>query len=315
MILERPWSALEKRLKVLAEDATRWDPLRNPEDEELEQLGLATSRGLTEAGTEIYMAKHVLSDESAASEALGQVLREQQVVTAFCEPLWARGEVPVGGAVSLLKRLTGGDDDTSAKRWLEMMNAGGIVAYNRNRSTLRVLFNPSELVPPDEEAERERARGHVISPETPYGNLVALRDLVRSARSSIRWYEPHMPPKVLEVLHGQVEKGSVTEIRILSGPANVDGDLKDEFKRFASEMKRQRGIDCQWRVLSKKEAGNHHDRVFFGEGIARNIPPLNSILKGSTGEILESGIDPATFEEWWGLGQDIKDVQPPPPTA
>ena len=72
--------------------------------------------------------------------------------------LLSRGEVPVAGAVSLIKRITSQDDDGSAKRWIEMMNAGGVVAYIRNRAKMRVLFNPTELIPPDEEAEREKGK-------------------------------------------------------------------------------------------------------------------------------------------------------------
>lgn len=309
MLLERPWSGLKKRLKLLAEDGAAWDPLRNVADEELEALGLVDATGaLTADGNDLYMAEFVLGDKGAAGEALGRVLQRNEIVTAFCEPLWARGEVPVGGAVSLIKRITGDDDEASAKRWIEMMNAGGVVAYNRNRARMRVLFNPTELLPPDEEAEREKGKGHVLGPATPYGNLFAIRELVRSARGTIRWYEQHMPEKVLEVLYGQVERGAVTEIRILSGPANIDQSLKDAFKRFAAEMKKQRAIDVSWRVLSKKETFKHHDRHFFADGIARNLPPINSILANSSGEILDSSVPVEDFDAWWDEGTDLATV-------
>ena len=180
---------------------------------------------------------------------------------------------------------------------------------------MRVLFNPTELVSAEEDAERERSRGHVISPDTPFTNIMAFKELLRSARGNVRWYEPHMPGKALEVLAREVSGDGMKSIRLLSGPANVTGDLKDEYRRFRKEMKDKRGVEVEWRILTKKEAADHHDRVFFADGMARNIPPLNTILKGSTGEILESGIDPDDFEAWWALGQDLKDVQPPPPAT
>jgi hypothetical protein len=279
MKLDRSWPTLEARLRDIAEGAVDWSPHLTPSDQDLDALGLVQSDGtLTQAGNDYYFAKFVLHDHERASEALADVLQHTEVVTTFCGALWGRGEIPVRGAVSLLKRVTASQDELSAKRWLEFMNAGRFVAYNR--PTLRVLFNPSEIASPGEEAVREKSRGHIISPTTPYGNLAAIRELVRSARGSIRWYEQHMPAKVLEVLYRQVEKGNLTDIRILSGPANIDEDLRADFKRFRAEMKKQRGIEVEWRVLSPKESFKHHDRHFLSEGIARNLPPLNSILAG-----------------------------------
>lgn len=313
MNLEQPWPALEARLRELAEGSTDRTQPQNPSNDVLIRLGFVRSTGeLSQTGHDYYLARFVLADEERAAEVLGAVLKQSQVVTAFCEPLWANGDVPVSGAISLLKRITGSPSDVSAKRWLGLMNTARIVAYNRNRPRLRVLFNPSELVLADEESRRERTKGHVISPTTPYGNLVAVRDLVRSARGFIRWYEQHMPSKVMEVLYRQVEKGSVSLIRILSGPANVDQELKDDFQRFRTEMARQRSIEVTWRVLSAKESFRHHDRHFLSDGIARNLPPLNSILAGSTGEILESGITSADFDGWWAEGTDVTSFSPLP---
>ena len=43
----------------------------------------------------------------------------------------------------------------------------------------------------------------------------------------------------------------VQTVRILSGPANITDDVKNDFKRFQSEMKKERGIDVEWKVMSK----------------------------------------------------------------
>lgn len=313
MRLGRPWSTLANRLRELAEGAGDWSPMHRPEDEELKGLGFVGDEGdLTDDGQAYYMARFVRDDAEGAASALSDALKKMPLVTAFCEPLWPAGEVPVAGAMSLLRRVSGSTDPHSAQRWLELMNAGRLVAYNRNRKTMRVLYNPTELVPAEEDADREKSRGHVISPDTPFTNIMALRELLRSARGDVRWYEPHLPGKALEVLAREVSGEGVRSIRLLSGPANVTRDLKDDYKRFRQEMKDKRGVDVEWRILTKKDAANHHDRVFFADGMARNIPPLNTILKGSTGEILQSGMDPAEFEAWWALGDELKDVQPPP---
>jgi hypothetical protein len=117
-----------------------------------------------------------------------------------------------------------------------------------------------------------------------------------------------MPSKVLEVLYREIESGQLVEIRLLSGPENVDAPLRSDFKRFRREMLGTRRIHAEWRVLSRREAANHHGRFFLSEGLARNIPPLNSILKGSTDEILPSEISVDDFERWWKTGKDIFDL-------
>jgi hypothetical protein len=235
------------------------------------------------------------------------VLKQQPSVNAFCEKLWGKGEIPVQGAINLLKQIHHSTDEHSAKRWLELMNRGRLISYNRANPTIRILYSPSELVTPAEDAER--AKSHVLSPDTPFGNLLALRELIRAARGSIRWYEQHMPPKVLEILYREVDGSNVSELRLLSGPDNITADAKKEFKRFRTDMA-GRGVNVEWRVLTKKEAREIHGRFFISEGLSRNIPPLNTILTGTTDEILQSEIGPEDFDAWWAQGTDFSAFAP-----
>jgi hypothetical protein len=204
-----------------------------------------------------------------------------------------------------LKRLTKSPDEQAARRWLNLLNQAGLVAYNRNNPKMRVLSNPADLIPPEEQEERERERAHIISRETPYGNVLALRELIRGARGSIRWFDQHMPGKLLEVLYRELDGEKVQRVRILSGPANITEDVKKDFKRFQSEMANERHIDVEWKVLSKAEAREHHDRFFVTEGMSRNLPPLNTILTGSTGEILPSEVTEQDFDGWAAPGTDL----------
>ncbi len=303
-VLRTPLPALSIRLQELAEGSGTLGQHRA--DTVLAGLGFIDSEGqLTEAGRAYYLARHVREDDRASSEALAHLLRGTAVATAFCSALWGTGEVPVRGAVSLLKRLADAQDEQSAKRWLELMNQAKLIAYNRNGPTLRILHNPGELLPPAKEAKREQDKGHVIDPAAPYGNLMALRELLRAARGFLYWYEQHLDRKVLEVLWREVPRDAVSVVRLLSGPANVDGDLHSEFKRFRTEMRERREVECEWRVLPRKDAQRHHDRLFFSEGIARNLPPLNLILAGSQGEILPSHIEMGRFDAMWQEAADL----------
>ncbi len=308
MILDVTWRSVEERLQQVAEGAEP-NTSKDRADQLLSELGLIDRNGLTPAGDRLYMAKYVTQDREAAAEALSEVLKHQPVVHALLEALWPAGTAPVSGAVNMLKRLTRHPNEQDARRWLNVLNQAGLVAYNRNNDKMRILYNPAELVPSEEGEERERERAHLLSRDTPYGNLMALRELLRAARRSIRWWEQHMPAKVLEVLYKELDGEKVQSVRLLSGPANITQDVKDEFKRFRTEMKKQRGIEIDWRVLTRQEAFEHHDRFFITDGMSRNLPPLNTILAGSTGEILPSEINAEDFDRWWVGGADLAQHQ------
>jgi hypothetical protein len=303
--LDVSWGRLQERVRELGESGDTGDPTGRHDDELLDLLGFTRLGELTALGHDYFMARFVLNDGATADRIIGDLLKELPEVSAFCEALWGRGPVPISGAVSLLKRLTHGSE-MECKRMLELMNRGDLVRYNRRNPVLSVDWNPRELLIPDEEAERERqVGGHVLTPEAKYGNVLALRELLEATRSFIYWYEQHVDRKILDTLYKMVPKDQVAEIRILSGPGNVSPDLKEDFKRFRDEVAKNRGIHSEWRVLSKLDARDIHGRFLFSEGMARNLPPLNLIYKGTNDEILPSELDTDAFEKWWKRGTDL----------
>jgi hypothetical protein len=76
-----------------------------------------------------------------------------------------------------------------------------------------------------------------------------------------------------------------------------------------------RGITISWRVLSKEEAFKRHDRILLSQDMAKNLPPVNTMLAGSVGEILPSGISTFDFETWWKLGTNLAAFQVPAAVA
>lgn len=261
-----------------------------------------------------FNAEYVFHDKDEAAEALAAILKNEPTVNAFCEKLWGRGDIPVMGAVNLLEQIHHHNDDSAARRWLELMNRARLVAYNRNNPKMRILYNPAELVGPAEEAARAPTKGHALSPDAPFGNIMALREVLGNATGSIRWYEQHMVEKVLEVLYKQVDGAKVNTIKLLSGPYNITADTKADFKKFKKDVAKK-SITAEWRVLEKKEAQQHHGRFFITDTYAMNMPPLNLILQGTTDEILPSEMTAGEFDEMWAKGQDISQFTPPPPPA
>jgi hypothetical protein len=307
LILDISWSAIEAALALVAESESE-----RPEADDLIRLRglelIEDSDGrpaLTPAGERYWKAKFVLEDAVMARDALAEALRDHPVVTGFCGALWGAGQRPVTGALRLIRQLTKSSNDIENRRWLALMNSAGLIVYNPKFPTLRLNYNPNELVPAEVSEERGKTSAHVLSPDRPFGNLLALRSVLRAATDFLWWYEPQMPPKVLEVLYGELDGAKVTDVRLLSGPANITDALKADFGRFSTELKKTRGIVVGWRVLQKPEAFKRHDRIILSKDQAKNLPPLNTILAGSVGEILPSEIAPGEFEEWWKLGTDL----------
>lgn len=295
------------RLQMIAEGGA-WTPY-HAADWALLLIGFVRNNKLTAVGNDYYLAKIVAYDDTAAASILAASLKENDAVNTFCANLCDYDEVPVRGAISLLRRLIFTvRHDTSATIWLRLMNYADLIDYKPSRLKMRVIYHPYEYRS-DRKSSRERRRSRLISPSTPYANLLALKKLLGTARKSICWYEQHMPRKVLELLHGEIDGQRISAVRLLSGPANIDIATKGEFQRFRSEMASERRIDVQWRVLSKDDARLRHGRFFISERLSWNMPPLNSILMGSVDEILQSHLTEETFNDWWTLGQDIVSYQ------
>lgn len=137
-----------------------------------------------------------------------------------------------------------------------------------------------------------------LDPARPYSNELALKKIVRGLRGRVFWWEQHMDRKVLEVLIDTLDSTQVTELRLLSGPANISAKTKRAFERFVAEMTGQ-GVDCNWRILDASKARNLHARVLFDDDKTFELPPLNSLYRGTVDSIRTSGIPHDPFEQAW----------------
>lgn len=137
-----------------------------------------------------------------------------------------------------------------------------------------------------------------LDPAQPFSNELAMRKLLRGLRGTVFWYEQHMSKKALELLSEEISREGVREILLLSGPANVNEKVEAHFSRFKREFEAQ-GIAARWRLLPDEIARQMHARVMFDDARGWEMPPLNSLLKGTVDSIRRSEIDRATFLSAW----------------
>jgi len=164
----------------------------------------------------------------------------------------------------------------------------------RERLLLGAIASVTGAAVPADEGTTET----YLDPKRPFTNELALRRVIRELRGRVLWYEQHMGIKTLEILVDEIDRDNVTDLRLLSGPANVTHRLRRGFERFASELQHD-GIDAGWRVLPADAARQFHARVLFDDETIWELPPLNSLLQGTVDSIRPSSMPRARFEEAW----------------
>jgi len=142
----------------------------------------------------------------------------------------------------------------------------------------------------------------VVKPEEPYSNVLKLRQLLRESEEYIWWADLHFPARGLEELIASIDPALVREVRILSGPANVDPRAKHDFTRFREELS-NKGIAAEWRILREFS----HDRFIINKNVCYNVPPLNSWLRGQYSEISQTPNEPP-FKQWWEKAIPIENL-------
>lgn len=148
-----------------------------------------------------------------------------------------------------------------------------------------------------------------LHPDRPFSNDLAIRRVLRGLEGVIFWYEQHMPGKALEILLDELALDGVDEVRLLSGPANVNSKVKKSFERFSAEL-RARNVESDWRVLSGDQSRRLHARVIADDDETYEVPPLNSVLAGTVDSIRASEIPLDSFTDAFEDGTSLRDYQP-----
>jgi hypothetical protein len=146
------------------------------------------------------------------------------------------------------------------------------------------------------------AKDAYLDPAKPFTNELALRKVMRSLSGRVFWYEQHMSRKNLEPLMEEIDPEQVNDVHLLSGPANVTAKVKRAFESFVVEM-RNKGVQVEWRVLPADVARDIHARVLFDDAAVWELPPINSLYKGTVDSIHLSKMPRETFETAWGAQQ------------
>lgn len=262
----------------------------------LEEIGLAANDSLTQAGVELFRLAWVKRDRPGSLELLGRSLRRCLVLQVLEQELRGLDAVPEAGALDLLRHHRAAPIDLSqdkARRTFIWLNECGAIKYSKRYKTVRPVW----LEPDHPQPGEDRSLAAMISPTTPFSNLVRLRRILRSLSGTIYWADPHFGARALEDLATEVDTAKVSDIRVLSGDATNVLTPKSwrDFQRFQEEM-RNKSVLTEWRV---DPARDWHDRWLIDLSGGFNMPPVNNLYQGQYAEMLPTGTLPPV-DDWWG---------------
>ncbi len=263
----------------------------------LTRMGLLDAGELTQPGRALFKLAWVLRRTDEALAALGQAVRQLAPIQVVEQELNGFGAVPEEGVLDLLiqhRAVSPDSDAVSLRATWRWLNSVKVLAYSTKNKTIRALAP----MPDAALAGEVQAIAAMISPKTPYLNVVKVRRVIRQLRGVVWWVDAHFGARALEELAEELDTAQVSEVRILSGDAEnvLTSRSKRDLDRFVDEMA-GKGVAVEWRV-DPRGIRDWHDRWLAADGSAWNVPPVNTLFKNDYSEIYPSTERPP-LAEWW----------------
>jgi CBS domain-containing protein len=282
-------------------DAVRSEVLHKSADQDRQLLDLLQLRdgdALTAQAEGLYEAAFIDGDQERAKDLCRRIMLDQPLTQVLLQSLAGRPSMTFSGVQHLLARhgMARLDQASMLRRFLGVLNEVDIVAYAKKSQTVRSTTSGEDVEVP---------RIRVVQPGRNYSNVMHLRRIIRDCEDYIWWAEPHLNGKALEPLADEINPDRVKSVRMLSGPVAINESTRRDWHRFQREMA-EAGVDAQWRVLPKGRVP-FHDRYLLGRNQAWNVPPINTVYKGSYSEATRCDARPP-FETWWVDGESLEEM-------
>jgi len=143
-----------------------------------------------------------------------------------------------------------------------------------------------------------------LSPEKPFSNKKAIRDIISSCEKHIYWVDKYFSRAGLDWLSESLNTSKVKDLRILMSLERVDKRFLSLYKDLKKELKSD-GIKCELRVIANNKLNaDIHDRWIISENLCYNMPSTDTIARGQYSEVKRTANCPP-FDEWWEKSKDI----------
>ncbi|MFH1563497.1 MAG: ORF6N domain-containing protein [Nitrospirota bacterium] len=151
------------------------------------------------------------------------------------------------------------------------------------RTIFEVIHGPSET--------------RLLSPDKPYSNKKAIRDVISSCEKYIYWVDKYFSRVGLDWLSESLNTNKVKSIKILMLSEKVDEKFMSLYKDLKKELKSD-GVQCELRVIiDNKLNADIHDRWIISENLCYNMPSTDTVARGQYSEVKRTTNFPP-FDEW-----------------
>ena len=157
------------------------------------------------------------------------------------------------------------------------------------------------------EVIHKQADAKLLSPQTPFSNKKAVRDVIASCEGYIYWVDKYFSRAGLDLLAESLNNKKVKDIRILMLPDKTNEKFLSLYKDFKKEFKHY-GINCRLRfITNKKLKRDIHDRWIISKNLCYNMPSTDTIARGQFSEVKRTKNFPP-FNLWWRKSKDVEKV-------
>ena len=147
----------------------------------------------------------------------------------------------------------------------------------------------------------------LLSPEKPFSNKKAIRDIISSCEKYIYWVDKYFSRAGLDWLSESLNTSKVKNIKILMSSEKLNEKFISLYKDLREELKND-GIQCELRVIDNKLGADIHDRWIISENLCYNMPSTDTVARGQYSEVKRTPNFPP-FNEWWAKSKDLDDIQ------
>lgn len=309
------WAILEKLILAIGERKTDIterirghhyrDTVIDWDIEFLKQLGFVNGEfpyKLTDAGKRYFELRFIKNQFKEAKSTLRDQLSSFPPAELIIQLLWGVPRASKSNVQSLLTShvtFRNFSKDT-LRAFLKVLKHAGVISHNRLTGSIRVLVKPTA---------EETPQNVFIAPETPYSNIMRLRQILSECRGFIYWLDKHFFKIGLKDIWEVADGTRVQHIHILSLQLkdNLNQDAKDEYNRLKQELVRK-GISLEWRIIESQKIKDIHDRWIISKNRAYNVPDINSIHSGKKSELIRSSNHKEvlkTFLSFWDIATPV----------
>jgi hypothetical protein len=144
----------------------------------------------------------------------------------------------------------------------------------------------------------------LLSPEKPFSNKKAVRDIVNSCEKYIYWVDKYFSRVGLDWLSEALNTSKVRNIKILMSSEKANEKFKALYKDLKEELTNN-GVKCELRVIiDNRLKADIHDRWIISENLCYNMPSTDTVARGQYCELKRTANFPP-FDEWWDKSKDI----------